>query len=370
MPSWKKMTETEVNLAKKWYVDGETTSEIAERLGRNRSSITRLLVKRVPRKKQGRKVVLNTAAVDKLEAKLQSRIQKADGKYEVTVAALKRASRSKASERTILKALHSRGIYFRRMREKPVLTDEDVSDRKAFADKYRKKPASWWTTAVHLIIDVKQFKVLPHGDARKHAAQEATRGAYRKSGQGLNKGYTKPLTKTKFNTGAKGVKVLGGAGKGRVLLWEYLDGKQWNAKTAAELYTGAIAKKLKAAFPGRTKFSVLEDNDPSGFKSKRGLEAKAEAGISTFHIPKRSPCLNVCDYFLWSDVNRRMREQERSWPASKKETREDFLKRLRRTALATPSATVTAAVGDMQRRCKRLYEAKGGNIEEGGCGSP
>ena len=148
--------------------------------------------------------------------------------------------------------------------------------------------------------------------------------------------------------------------------WRRKRGKQWSAKTAAELYTGPIAKKLNAVFPTRTKFTVLEDNDPSGFKTKLGQDAKRTAKVTTFDIPKRSPCLNVCDYFLWSHVNRRMREQERSWPTSKKETRDDFLKRLRRTALATPRATVQAAVGDMKRRCMRLLAAGGGNIEEGG----
>ena len=172
----------------------------------------------------------------------------------------------------------------------------------------------------------------------------------------------------KFNTGAKGVKVLAGVGNGRVLLWEYLDGKQWSAKTAADFYKGPIAKKLQAVFPGRAAFKVLEDNDPSGFKTKLGQKAKDEANISSFDIPKRSPCLNVCDYFLWSAVNRRMREQEHPWPASKRETREDFFRRLRRTALATPPATVRAAVGDMKRRCTRLLAANGGNIEEGGSG--
>ena len=105
-----KLTDTEVMLAKKWYIDGETTAEIAERLGRSQSTITRLLVKRVARKKQGRKAALNTTAVDKLEAKLVAMVKRADGRYEVTVAALKRASRAKASERTILDALHKRGF--------------------------------------------------------------------------------------------------------------------------------------------------------------------------------------------------------------------------------------------------------------------
>ena len=85
-----------------------------------------------------------------------------------------------------------------------------------------------------------------------------------------------------------------------------------------------------------------------------------------FEIPKRSPCLNVCDYYLWAAVNKIMRHQESKFPAGKRETRAAFLARLRRAALRIPPGELKAAVGDMRRRCARLKEAEGGNIEEGG----
>ena len=116
------------------------------------------MLKRVARKSQGRKPALADAAVDRLQAKLEAMIQKADSKYAVTVASLKRSSRTKASERTILNALHKRGIYFRRLREKPILTADDVSDRKIFGDTFGHKTPNWWTTAIHLTIDFKHFK--------------------------------------------------------------------------------------------------------------------------------------------------------------------------------------------------------------------
>ena len=93
---------------------------------------------------------------------------------------------------------------------------------------------------------------------------------------------------------------------------------------------------------------------------------KEDEKIKVFEIPKRSPCLNVCDYFLWSEVNRRMHEQERKWSVAQRETRRGFLNRLRKTALSLPSDVVSAAVGDMTCRCARLVAAAGGNIEEGG----
>ena len=53
---------------------GEKPSEIAQRLGRDKNTITRLLIKRRPRNAQGRKRLLTAAAVDKLEKKLEELI--------------------------------------------------------------------------------------------------------------------------------------------------------------------------------------------------------------------------------------------------------------------------------------------------------
>ena len=79
-------------------------------------------------------------------------------------------------------------------------------------------------------------------------------------------------------------------------------------------------------------------------------------------IPKRSPDLNVMDYNVWSEVNKRMRKQEKGWRANKKETRKQFLARLRRTAMNLPAAKINSWLGDRVRRCKDLVKAKGGYI--------
>ena len=97
----------------------------------------------------------------------------------------------------------------------------------------------------------------------------------------------KPLAKTKLNAGGKGVEDLASTRNSRFLAWEHLVGKQWSAEAAAEFYKGPIAEKLKPVFPKPTAFTVLEDNAPSGFKTKRGQEAMGEASISTTDIPKR-----------------------------------------------------------------------------------
>ena len=134
---------------------------------------------------QGRPPLLGEAKMVRIEAKLAEKVAKADGKYEVTVNMVRKSARVKASNRTILKGLHKRGVYFRPMREKPVLTEEDIRDRMAFAKKYVRKSPEWWQESIQAFIDVKSFKVYLSGAARARAAQDGTRGAYRRKGQGL-----------------------------------------------------------------------------------------------------------------------------------------------------------------------------------------
>ena len=135
---WKKLSAEEIRLARLWYIEDRLKpSEIAARLKRDKSAITRLLVKQAPRSQQGAPPKLTSAQVDFLVKRLDEMIVKADCKYAVTVVMLKRSTRVKASTRTILRALHKRNIYFRKLREKPTLTDDDVVARFAFAKKHR-----------------------------------------------------------------------------------------------------------------------------------------------------------------------------------------------------------------------------------------
>ena len=61
---------------------------------------------------------------------------------------------------------------------------------------------------------------------------------------------------------------------------------------------------------------------------------------------------------LWEDIRRRL---EASAPRGK-ESKDNFKKRLRRTALATPPGRVRAALENMKKRAAAVYEAKGGDI--------
>ena len=152
--------------------------------------------------------------------------------------------------------------------------------------------------------------------------------------------YVKHGKKYKYNPGARGAMVLAGIGHGRVLVWEVIDGRNWNGEVAAEMYKGPIKTALQQVAPGKRKWRVLEDNDPVGFKCRKGREAKAVSRIESFDIPRRSPSLNVCDYALWSEINRRMRAAEAKWSPGRTESRKQYLARLRRTALGLPKAFI------------------------------
>ena len=68
---------------------------------------------------------------------------------------------------------------------------------------------------------------------------------------------------------------------------------------------------------------------------------------------------------MWSEINTRMRKQERRYPHNKKETGSQYLTRLRRTAMQLSPKFLMASIMNLKTRCQSLYDAKGQHIEEG-----
>ena len=181
---WTKLSDDERRLARKWYSEGKKPSEIAGLLDRDTSTLTRLLVMQIAKKMQGRPPMLTKADIDYLERTLDKMIVDANVKKTITVHTLKKATKCKASTRAILEALHARNIYFRKLREKPVLTPEDIKARYKFATTYRHKSKAWSRRHINAFIDGKYFKIYLNDKERTLAAQHATYGAYRKPGKG------------------------------------------------------------------------------------------------------------------------------------------------------------------------------------------
>ena len=111
------------------------------------------------------------------------------------------------------------------------------------------------------------------------------------------------LESLKHNMGATSALVMAGACCGRVALWHCVPNGRWSGEAASNMYGGPLTKALTNTWPTKRTWRVLEDNDPTGFKSNKGKAAKVSARIKPFEISRRSPDLSLCDYALWQEIN-------------------------------------------------------------------
>ena len=64
-----------------------------------------------------------------------------------------------------------------------------------------------------------------------------------------------------------------------VKLWHELPAGRWNGAVACDTYRGPIMKMLRKNFAGRRSYTILEDNDPTGYKCNAAKALKAELGL-------------------------------------------------------------------------------------------
>ncbi|CAJ1348781.1 unnamed protein product [Effrenium voratum] len=351
----------EEELMKHLHSDGLGVKKVAAAMGRSTDTVSKHLFRKNKTKsgRVGPKVIITENKYKQMEKAYQKLLRQAKGK-EVTVAVLKKELKLKCSLKTISRAFWAHGVHFRPLYEKPDLSPEDVKERFAWAEAHSHR------SYLHAIIDNKTFQVYHTGKARDHAARRSIRGAYRSKRRVFTAGYTKPPAALKQNTGAKSAQVTCAIGNGKVLMWHVTKG-QWNGASAASMYCGPLQRALAREYPDvRGSWRVLEDNDPSGYKSSKGLAAKAYAGIVTLDLPKRSPDLNPLDYSLWAEVNRKMRRMESKWPNNKRETRQAYLARLKRTACSLSTDYVSSIVGALAGRVQQVITSHGSFFPEGG----
>ena len=249
-------------------------------------------------------MVINEAKFKQLQKGYQKMLREVTGK-EVTINMLKRKLKLKCSNKSISRAFWQRGIHFRPLYQKPDLSTSDVKARLAWAEAHKHRSSQQWNRYVHAIIDNKTFQVYHTGQARASAARRKLRGAYRPRARIFKSGYTKLASKLIQNTGAKSATVTCAIGNGKVLLWHVTVGK-WNGAAAERMYSGPLRQALEKGYPNaRGCWRVMEDNDPTGYKSSKGMAAKAATGIATLDLPKRSPDLNSLDFSLWAQSIRK-----------------------------------------------------------------
>ncbi|CAJ1406203.1 unnamed protein product [Effrenium voratum] len=353
-------TDRELELVRAWKLEGRRPAEIAELLGRHISTIVRHFQRlsrgrAAKRQPTGRPPSLTQRQVDQVVSTTQRLVKEAKAQWQVTAAMVRQALRLKCS------VLHERGITFRPMRQKPLRTTADEHTRLEWGKKYAPKRASFWSERVHAYLDNKFFPVYPNHKARCYAAKRAT-GTYRARGEGLGEGHVRPRKTLKVSWG-KSVNVAVALSAQKVLMCHVVEG-HWNAAEACRMYARSLGPALRRASPELDRFVVLEDNDPSGYKSRAARDTKVEQRISVLEIPKRSPDVNPLDYGFWAHVNERLRVQESRFGVNFRESRDHFVRRLRRTILRTHPAFLRSLVTSMKRRAVALVAAKGRDFEE------
>ncbi len=310
---------------------------------------------------RGRKKRLSPKNVRQLDKARKTLIKQAKGESEVHWKdVIKKARVPKVDPTTASRALAAAGfdIKARRPREKPLRTPEHRVERVQICKKWVKRPVKYFTDKVDLIMDNKKFEIPMTAAGKKFLRVKSVRFHLRTKAEGLKDGYTKPNTKRhRINTGGK-VDVCAGIIGGKIGLWHYLPKKSWSGQLAADTYKGPIAKALNKHVGDKASFVVLEDNDPTGYKSGKGKQAKKELKISAIEFPRHSPDLNPMDFFVWPEVERRMAKNP-----PKKETQAQYKARLRRVAMGIPETLVRAAVMSIRKRAKMVVTAKGGDIK-------
>ena len=356
----------EADLMRKWREEGKGISEIVKLTGRAKQTvISHATPQKKPRIGSGRRKIITAHVFKKLLKTMQSMQKKANAMKEISFASIKKKAGVQASDRVILQEFHANDIWFRPLRQKPILEDEDVIARRAFADKYRTRSGEGWVEQPQAIIDNKNFPIYQRDKDRNEAARRQVRGGYRRRGDLPKPFLVKRKPQMKYS--APSVQVTAAIVKGKVRMFVFVKGN-WNGEKAAQMYKGPLLTALRKAYPEKaaaknSKFIVLEDNDPSGYKSSKGVAAKKEVGIISLDLPKRSPDLNPLDYSIWKTINDAMRKQEQKMKKTKRESQTAYMARLRKTALALPTATAQNAVKDMYKRVRVLAEAGGGLIK-------
>ena len=310
---------------------------------------------------RGRKRSLGPRAVAALNKKRRELVSKSNGEREVRWSEIIKKARVKAVHpATAKKSLQRAGIPVaaRRPREKPSRKSEHIDERAEVCRRWRYLPNNYFNEEIDLIIDNKNVEAATTPDARAYKRKMKVRFQHRIRGEGLEPQYTKPNPRRNRKNLGGSVTVCAGVRNNKVVLWKYIEGK-WNGAVAESVYRNDIAKVLGRHAPTKEHPSIIEDNDPTGYKSSKAKKAKKELGYRVVSLPRYSPDLNPLDFFLWNNIEQRM---EASAPKGK-ESMDQFKKRLRKTAMSTSKRLLGKAVASIKKRAKAIHAAGGGDID-------
>eukprot|EP00973_Karenia_brevis_P089619 12398691-Karenia_brevis.AAC.2 len=302
--------------------------------------------------KRGRPQSLSESDIDYLMEVRKGLVQEADSEYRVTYAdVIEEAGYDHVCQKVVEEGLRGRGVRFTAPRKKIALSSKDATARKKVAKQWVKKPASFWLKKVHAYKDEKAFPIPLTPAQRSKFRQTRITGHLRLPNEGTEKGFTKPRTSHSW-LGIPSVTISAAIANDRVIMWQEV--KRWNGAAAAEVYKGPLLKALQKTHGTRRRYVVIEDGDRKGNQSKKGLCAKADAGIDAMTLPPRSPCWMPLDYAVWAKIMDKMDEHAPDGIESKA----DFVERLRKTALSLPRGFIKGQIMRMKTQIQGVIDAK------------
>jgi hypothetical protein len=311
---------------------------------------------------RGANAIVTKAHIRTLLQTRRRLIQAADGEERVTYkdvideANLDLNCCQKTIEVAIRKATELR---YRPARAKVQIKEQDAKLRRVFVKKWLKKPKGFWSKqprpkkgGVHGYYDCKLFPLALTPAQKKRFNQTTVVGHLRLPSEGTDRGFTKPRQKHAF-LGMPSVNIAAVVSQDRIIMWKAVEGS-WNGARAAETYEH-MGKALKKRFGEKRSFTLVEDGDRKGNQSNKGKNAKKKAKIHALTLPPRTPSLMPLDYSIWKEVLKRMKACE----PTARETKGDFIDRLRRCAMRLPRGYVGRVLDRMKDNLKALKEAKG-----------
>lgn len=304
---------------------------------------------------RGCKKILQRKDIDKLDQVRKRLLKSADSTRRVTYSEIHEAAdlTEKCCSRVAQDALRSRGVRFRAPRKKVCLTDEDAKVRLQTAKVWVKRPKEFWVDNVHAYVDNKSW-LLPLTPQQKNKYKKSkVTGHLRTPEEGVAPGCTKPREKGSF-PGIPSVTISAAVAKDKVIMWHVME-TSWNGRAAAGMYTGPLAKALEQTWGKKKRYTIVEDGDRKGNQSGLGLKAKASAKIHAMTLPPRTPAWMPLDYAVWTAIDRKMDETA----PDGKESKEEFLSRLKKCAMSLPRGFVRKVIARMKDNIQGVIEARG-----------
>ena len=304
---------------------------------------------------RGRKRILSRTDILKLDRARRRLIKKSNNQKMVTYQdVLDEADLDvEPCLRAVEDALRSEGVSFKTPRHKILVSEDDAKVRFETASKWVKHPEKYWSDDIHGYYDGKDFPMPLTPKQRKKFRQTLVTGHLRKPSEGLDRGFTKPRQKHSF-LGLPSVTICAAVAKDRVIMWHEVAGR-WNGQAAANMYENHLKPALVRTWGEKLRYTIIEDGDRKGNRSNKGIAAKARANIHAKTLPPRTPSLMPLDYAIWHRIVKKVTETA---PAGR-ESKEDFLRRLRKAAKSLPRGWVKSQIGRMKSNIQALKDARG-----------